>query len=212
MNKTINILAIAFLFLFQSCCCYNSIRFPYSAYYNHVKGNDKSDTHFEQMEILKRFGLDTLNNYELKCRSVDSLTSDKYCINQWTWKHGGEAAMVQLRMYDNSGNFVGGFERRQPEDSKPLKALDSIPFKKIRQLHFQPNLKLIDDINLLKINQEQTKKLLATSKNYNYTILALYASWEGWYCNSTLRGLAKYLKKHQDKKILVITVNTSKPC
>ena len=195
----------------QSCCCINVFRFPYLGIYNHSKGNDIEDSHYDQMKILQKCGLDTLNNYELKCSSIDSLNSVKYMIDKRKLENGGGAAMIQLRMFDNNGDFVGGCGK-EPEDRKSLEILDSLPFKKIPQLHTLLNIKLIDDIRLLRISQEQTKRLLSKSKNYDYTILALYAGWEGWNCRSTLKHLSNYLKKHKDKKILVITVNTSKPC
>jgi len=69
-----------------------------------------SESRLEYNSYLTRQGFDTTYSYQILKENLDSLSTEKYAINVWKLNHNGTAGPVQIRMYDNTGQFISGWE------------------------------------------------------------------------------------------------------
>jgi len=161
----------------------------------------------ESNKILSKFNFDTLFSYQLCGNCIDSLSVEKYAINTYKLKTKDGASPLELRMYNNNGQFINGWEMCFGDIHK-LGILDSIPFKRVNHLPINYNLSLSTDLSIVNIpNRELLHKEIQKS---DYIIILYWAKWAGWFNRDVIRETQKYLKKNRKRySILLIAVNTA---
>jgi len=157
---------------------------------------------------LASMSYDTNYSFQIKTDFIDSLSDKKYAINLYKLKYKTKASPVQIRMYNTEGTFIYGWEQCFG-NIKKLHILDSIPFKQSYWLPVNKNLSFQQDIELFDINIYEKNRLLEVIRNYDYVIIVFWAKWAGWYSKNILKRVKNYVNKYYDKKILIITLNTS---
>jgi len=167
-----------------------------------------SESRTEYNNFLYRRGLDTTYSYQIHGKkNIDSLSTEKYAINVWKLNHNGVAGPVQIRMFDNKGQFISGWENCYGE-LKYFNLFDTIPFRKYSFIPINTLINLQTDLSLCKINNEEA--LLNSIKNSDYIITVYYAKWTGYYSKNALKEILNYYIKYKDTyKILLIFINTS---
>lgn len=168
----------------------------------------KSESMAQVNEYLIRLSIDTNHAYQILPGCIDSLSFSKYQIDTYKLEHGTKASPVQLRMYDNKGNFIYGWTQCFGSIER-LGLLDSLPLKQLRHLPVNKSLSFSNDINLFNINDLEKKNIKESIENYDYVLIAFWAEWTGWYSKNLLINLIKYIKRHKEHKILLLTLNTS---
>ncbi len=112
---------------------------------------------------------------------------------------------IQYRVYDNNGKCVGGWKICYGS-KKRLGILDTIPpVVKGERFHLNPNLNFQHDIKLINDNIR-----IPSIKDYNYVIIVFWAQSLGILSKDLLKDLENYIKKHSDKRFLLLKVNISK--
>lgn len=161
----------------------------------------------ESNKILSKLKIDTLFSYQLYKNCIDSLSVEKYAINTYKLKTKDGASPLQLRMYNNKGKFINGWEMCFGDIHK-IGILDSIPFKRVKHLPINYNLSLSSDLSIVNIpNRELLQKEIEKS---DFIILLYWAKWAGWFNGDVIRETQKYLKKNRKQySILLIAVNTA---
>lgn len=162
----------------------------------------------EYNKFLSRRGFDTTFSYQIQNHeNIDSLSSKQYAINVWKIEHNGRAGLVQLRMYDNSGKFISGWENCYGE-LKYFNLFDSIPFRRFSSIEINPLINLHTDLSLVEINNKEA--LLNQINLSEYVITIYYAKWGGYYTRNALKNILSYYNRYKDdNKILLIFINVS---
>lgn len=151
---------------------------------------------------------DSLLSYQLLPEMYDSISNKKYALNTYKLKTNTNASGVQIRMYDQSGLLINGYEQCFG-DLKKTNLLDSFPMKQIAHLPINKTLRFQNDIHLFCKTPIQKQELIDLSSQYNYTICVYYAEWMGWYAESTLKQIKQYISRQKGEKILFIKINSS---
>lgn len=151
---------------------------------------------------------DTAFAYQLLPEMYDSISHEKYALNTYKLKTNTNASGVQIRMYDQSGLLINGYEQCFG-DLKKTHLLDSFPMKQIAHLPINKTLRFQNDIHLFCKTPIQKQELIELSNQYHYTICVYYAEWMGWYAESTLKQIKQYISKQKGEKILFIKINSS---
>lgn len=158
----------------------------------------------EQLNYLNNKEINTSHTYDFKVAMEDSMSTIKYNID--TFPENGYSP-IQFRMYDNKGDFVGGWASCFGS-LKRMQALDSFPlnFSRVKHLPLNYNLSFNQDINLIASNSELNLQYI---KNYDLIIIAFWAESMGKFSNDMMVNLNSYVKRNSDKKILFLKVNFS---
>jgi len=157
---------------------------------------------------LSTLSIDTTNAYKILPSYIDSLSYVKYQIDTYKLEHGTKASPVQLRMYDSHGTFIYGWTQCFGPIER-LGLLDSIPLKQLDRLPVNKSLSFQTDLNLFSISEAKRAEHLQNLMKYDYTIIVFWAQWTGWYSKNLLKNIRKYIHKHGDKKIQLLTLNIS---
>lgn len=167
-----------------------------------------SENRTEYNRFLSNRGFDTTFSYQIQNHDkIDSLSTVPYAINVWKINHNGTAGPVQLRMYDNSGKFISGWENCYGE-LKYFNLFDSIPFRRFSFIPINPQINLQTDLKLVEIHNKEA--LLNEIEHSDYIITIYYAKWTGYYTRNALKNILNYYNKYKDSnKILLIFINTS---
>lgn len=167
-----------------------------------------SENRTEYNRFLSNRGFDTTFSYQIQNHDkIDSLSTEPYAINVWKINHNGTAGPVQLRMYDNSGKFISGWENCYGE-LKYFNLFDSIPFRRFSFIPINPQINLQTDLKLVEIHNKEA--LLNEIEHSDYIITIYYAKWTGYYTRNALKNILNYYNKYKDSnKILLIFINTS---
>lgn len=161
----------------------------------------------ESNKFLSKYKIDTTFSYQVYKNCIDSLSIEKYAINTYKLKSGTAASPLQLRMYNNKGVFVNGWEMCFG-DIHFLGILDSIPFKKINHLPINQKLSLSSDLSILNI--ENRTLLQQEIEKSDYVILLYWAKWVGWFNRDLIRSTQTYLLQIKKRySVLFISVNTA---
>ncbi len=162
----------------------------------------------EYNSFLSRLGLDTTYSYQIhEKKNIDSLSTEKYAINVWKLKHNGIAGPVQIRMFDNKGQFISGWENCYGE-LKYFSLFDTIPFRRYSFIPINPLINLQTDLSLVKINNDEN--LMNSIENCDYVITVYYAKWTGYYSKNAIREVLNYYNEYKNTyNILLIFINTS---
>lgn len=160
----------------------------------------------ESNEFLSKYKIDTTFSYQVYKNCIDSLSIEKYAINTYKLKSGTAASPLQLRMYNNKGVFINGWEMCYG-DIKTLGILDSIPFKKVSHLPINQMLSLSGDLSIVNI---QNRTLLQQEiEKSDYVILLYWAKCGGWFNRDLIGKTIKYIKTYgKQYSILLIPINT----
>jgi hypothetical protein len=199
INKQI-IYSLVLLLVLNSCSLIHFLSFK----------DQGIETPVAYTKFLLQNGIDTTFSFQLSPEYYDSLSTKKYALNLYKTTHNSHASPIQIRFYSNEGKLLNGWEQCFGEITKfPL--LDSVPMKKVSHLPINYDLNLNNDLNLLNISSSKRKLIMVQSKKYDYTIIAMYSIWSGWYSKHALKVVNKYINENGKEKILFIKMNTS-PC
>jgi hypothetical protein len=167
-----------------------------------------TETSTEYNRFLSKRGFDTTFSYQIQNKEkIDSLSAKQYAINVWKINHNGIAGPVQLRMYDNSGKFISGWENCYGE-LKYFNLFDSIPFRRFNFIPINPLINLQTDLSLVNIHNKEA--LFNQIDQSDYIISIYYAKWTGYYTKNVLKNILNYYNNYKDSnKILLIFINTS---
>ncbi len=167
-----------------------------------------TEDRIEYNKYLSSKGFDTTFSYQIQNKAKqDSLSAEKYAINVWKIEHNGIAGPVQLRMYDNNGKFISGWENCYGE-LKYFNLFDSIPFRRFSFIPINPLINLKTDLSLVEIHNKAA--LLNQINHSDYIITIYYAKWAGYYSRNALKNILNYYNKYKDSNnILLIFINTS---
>ncbi|MBL7889253.1 MAG: hypothetical protein JNL24_06850 [Bacteroidia bacterium] len=194
-----NTSTIAFLFFLLTGCKTIAILKIYQ---------QKKEMSHEYNTYLHRTISDSSYSYQLLPEMYDSISHEKYALNTYKLKTNTNASGVQIRMYDQSGLLINGYEQCFG-DLKKTHLLDSFPMKQIAHLPINKTLRFQTDIHLFCKTPIQKQELIELSNQYHYTICVYYAEWMGWYAESTLKQIKQYISKQKEEKILFIKINSS---
>jgi len=201
MKKTLFLLTL--LFLIQSSC---SLLLPFYG----VKKSAYESIDF-QKQYLSKIGVDTLNVYRINCSYLDSLSTLPYAINLYKVNNNGKASPVQFRLYDKNGNLLTAWEQCFGNANR-LHYFDSIPMKPhITESLLNKNLTLKHALNLFDITDNKRNTFLLKSKDYDYTIIIVWAAWAGSFTKKNFRNVYEYIKNDTANSYFVLKLNVS-PC
>ncbi len=159
----------------------------------------------ESNKFLSKYKIDTTFSYQVYKNCIDSLSVEKYAINTYKLKSGTAASPLQLRMYNNKGVFLNGWEMCFG-DINTLGILDSIPFRKVNHLPVNHNLTLSNDLSI--VNIKNIKELQQKIEKSDYIILLYWAKYGGWFNRDLIKKTEKYIRKFKTHSILLIPINT----
>lgn len=212
LNKIINLkvrqsifvlLLGLFISVFQGCG--SLILYPFYG----IEKPHKDSPNFCNQLLIKN-GFDTTHSFFINPKYIDSLATTKYALNTYKSSKGIENSVIQLRMYNNSGIFIYGWEQCLG-DLRKSNILDSLPFKPRPSFNnvINYNLNLNQDLSIISLNNERRQLLNEEIKAHEFIINVYYAGWVGWFTKDTFRQLKKYKIKYADKKILFLFINIS---
>lgn len=191
---------IIILLLFLSSC--NILRFAKASFSKRENESLKVSNNY----LVKR-GLDTTFSYKVKPYCIDSLSNENYAINLYKINTGSTASPVQIRMFDNKGEYISGWEQCYG-DLKYFDFMDSIPFKAIPSVQRNSKINLYKDLTLIDIHN--IEKLLNKINNSDYVITIYWAKWTGYYSKEVLKEVKTYYDRYKnDYKITLIFINTT---
>lgn len=173
-------------------------------------GEQKPETSKAYNRYLASLGIDTTYSFQIVGAYYDSLSTEKYAVNTYKLKTGAKASPVQLRVYDNKGNLINGYEQCFGNLSK-LGILETMPPKQIAHLPVNYKLSLQKDVNLLNADISKKNALLIRSYSVDYTVFVFYAEWAGRYAKEVLKEINTYIQKHSESRFHFIKVNTAPP-
>jgi hypothetical protein len=165
-------------------------------------------------EISKEFNgfiypltLDTAFSFQINPVYFDSLSRSKsYCLNLYKFKRGGNASPVQIRMYERSGNLVGGWEQCYG-DLNHFRLFDSVPIKRIPWHPTNYEITLHNDLKLILRDGKNEEKIQHEIDTHDYTIIVFYTAWAGWYSRDAIKRTLKYVESNHN--IAIIYLNTA---
>lgn len=193
-----HLIFIIFLLIFSGC-----------GIVHYLSLTERHDESLAEANIyLTQIGIDTNLSYQISKKSLDSLGNPKFALNLYKLETGAKPSPVQVRMYDNEGRFLYGWEQCFGPLHK-FDILDSIPFKHVNYLPVNLNLTLKTDISLFQVNEDQHNALIKKGQDFDYVIIVFWAKWAGWYSKNTLHLIKDYVDKYPNKKILFIKLNTA---
>lgn len=162
-------------------------------------------------EILLKHQFDTANSYFISQQFVDSISIEKYALNQYKLKTNTSASPLQLRMYEQSGALVYGWAQCFG-DLGHSHILDSIPFKHRPSLDGIINfdLQLATDLELLDLSKSERQQMIKRLEQNEFVIVVFYAGWTGWFTKDAFKKLRRYVDSHPDRTIGLVFINTSK--
>lgn len=192
------IIGISFITLISSCSLIHFLSVS----------DKKSEKLVQANKYLAELSVDTCLSYQIVPESIDSLSYTKYQIDTYKLEHGTSATPVQLRMYYPNGKFCYGWTQCFGSIER-LGLLDSLPLKKVSHLPVNYNLSFYNDLSLFNIDNSEKEKLIKSIKNYDYVLIVFWAEWTGWYSKNLFKNVIKYIHKHKEKKILLLTLNVS---
>ncbi len=160
------------------------------------------ENHNEQINFLRKNNLDTNYVFDINKLYSDSIAGNYYDLDTFDEK---SFSPIQYRVYDNYGRFVGGWEICFGSKKK-LGIFDTIPpVVKGKRFSLNPNLSFEHDIKI--INHYNKIPII---KNFDYVIIVFWAQSLGILSKDLLMDLEHYIKKHPDKRFLLLKVNISK--
>jgi hypothetical protein len=192
INKLIFIIIIIYLSV-QNLKSQNSIVDILS-----IKSPTKESS-VKQSNILKKWGVSDNNLYNISSLFVDSLgqslnyTLDTHMVKWSTY------SPIQFRVYKNNGVFYTGWAYCFGS-LKTLNILQPDTILNLSRLPLNRKLTLNNDLNFIESYTELKSKI----QDYDYIILAFWASYYGRSAKKMLQTLDNYTK---DKKILLIKIN-----
>lgn len=162
-----------------------------------------------QKKYLSSINIDTTNLYEFNSTYRDSLNIEKYALNLWKIEHNGKASVLQIRMYDSIGNFLGGWEQCMGK-AKRWDIYCTMPLNsKYINSSINHKLNFYNDLNLFDISKKEKERIMQELNKNDYTIILIWCSWAGNYCKKHLKDADKYVKSYTEKKIQVLKLNLS---
>lgn len=192
------LLLIIFIALLQSC----------SLLHYFTVSEKKNEEMSEINTFLINKGFDTINSFKINPFYIDSLSIKKFALNTYKLKSGATASPVQLRIYNNNGEFLYGWEQCFGDLNK-LGILDSLPFKNVKYLPVNMQLSFENDISIIENISDFKKVLVNQNKICDYTIIVYWTIWAGWYSESTLKEIYKYINHYDETTFLIVKINTS---
>ena len=139
---------------------------------------------------------DSLRRNELYYLNTESAKSNTY-------------SLIQTRMYDSTGQIVGGFEICMG-NAKFLEIFENVPIaSKFDMVNELVNLKVSfhQDVHFLVTSDVEKQRLSDETSNFDYTILVFWPSTSRYYTKRHLRQVRQYVdqfgKKHQFRVIYV---------
>jgi hypothetical protein len=196
MKRIIPVLSI--IALLQSCSLFHFLS----------TSDKKEETPEEMNTFLIKYSIDTTNSFKINPAYLDSLSNPKFAINTYKLNKKVKASPVQIRMYNNRGQFLYGWEQCFG-DLKRLGILDSFPIKKLAHLPVNMKLSFENDIRIIASNDEMKEHLISLNTKYDYTIIVYWAAWTGWYSADSLKSVRKHIIDHPGSSFLWIKINTS---
>lgn len=145
---------------------------------------------------------------------VDSLaylfSTERHGLDTWKLERGVKQSAIQLRIYDNKGNFFNAYAQCYGP-LKKFNILDSNPPRLIQHFPNNQNLKFEHEFELWEIDETTKQKIIAESKTHTYTFVLYWNIWTNYYSKVVFKEIEKYIKKHQaeDFSILYIIVNNA---
>jgi len=138
------------------------------------------------------------------------LSTERHSLNTYKLENGGKSSAIQLRIYDDKGDFYNGYEQCYGS-LKRLNILDSNPPRIIPRFPNNQNLKFEHEFELWEIDDAIKRKIIAESKTHTYTFVLYWNIWSNYYSKVLFKEIAKYIEKHQtdDFSILFIIVNNA---
>lgn len=175
--------------------------------------NTSSPTNEKLDDIEKYFNQNQIDFYDysflLIDSLIDSLSTPKHAINTWKLERGTTESVIQLKVYDSTGQLINGYSQCFGEFSKLniLKKKDLVYFN---YLPINYNLKLEDEFKLIEISEQEIDDIQKTNRNSKYTMVVYWNIWSNYYSKVIFKELKRYLKEYEseDFPVMVIIVNT----
>ncbi len=166
-------------------------------------GVDESGfTNHEQLkEYLEKRNID--NNYAATFDTafLGSMLKEKYCLDTMKRK---DFCPLQIRFYNKTGQILGGWETCLGTLNYH-QGFDTFPFvsKKIFPLNKKVNL--TNDLDFLILDNR--KNLIDEIPKHNYVMIVFWGKNMGVLSKNVLNQTKKYLQKHRDRDIILVTCN-----
>ncbi len=191
------------LLIFISSCA-----IPYYILFGITK--PKSESISEQLIYLKKNNIQVNEDvFKINHTYYDSLNFDKFKLDSIPTVES--ISPVQVRVYDNLGNLVSGWEVcfGKIEHFFPLTSPpDSLVTFKSR--YCNNSLKLENDLSLINLTSDQRINLNRRIENSDYIFIVLWEKSLGIFSKKTLKHINKYIENHAEKKkMLFLKLNTS---
>lgn len=192
------ILALFLLFFLQSC---------FVVHIASIK-DSQPESSKDYNKYLSQIGYDTSFSYKISKDYRDSISHAKYALNLHKVEYGGKASVMQIRMYDNKGNLVAGYEQCFGEIRR-TKVLETFPMKLLDKKIVNTKLKLKSDLNWINTTESVKQQIVEQSQKHEYTAIVFYSMWAGWYSKHPLKAFHSYVSKHGKDRTFIILVNGS---
>lgn len=188
------ILLISILFLY-SC---NIIRL-----FNIEESNDETKNEIEQFLKKHKYCYDyNLCSVDSTYSSFSNETNNLY-VTSSTF-----ISAIQLRIYDKSGNLYSAYSQCGG-DFKKRRNIKAVPPPQNQNPLLNTKLRLLEELALLEITEDERKEIINKSESYHYTFIVHYTIWSNYFSENVLAAISK-LKKKYPEKMLVILVNVAR--
>jgi hypothetical protein len=115
---------------------------------------------------------------------------------------------IQLRIFDKSGVLYSAYSQCGG-DFKKNRNIKEVPPPQNQNPNLNTKLRLIDELALLEITEDERKEIINKSESYPYTFILHYTIWSNYFSENVLADISK-LKKKYPEKMLVILVNVAR--
>lgn len=167
---------------------------------------EKNESIKEQIDYLKKHKISTQYVYKITSNYIDSLTTQKYCIDTFSSVIG--FSPIQFRCYDNKGKFITGWEQCFGSIKHAID-FNKYPLTLKRSELLNYNLHLDNELQMLNIEEKDKVKLQSDINNAEYIIFAYWEISLGKFSKDLLTSIENYINKNNYSKVLFIKVNTS---
>ncbi len=161
----------------------------------------------EVEDYLKANKIDYYDYSFVTTVNLDTLSSKKHILNLWKYERDREESLIQLRVYNSTGNLINGYTQCYGEMYRG-NILSEKETKFFRCFPNNYSLIFSDELSMLNISDEQKKELLQKNSEKDKTFVIYWNIWSNAYSKIIFKKLKKYLRKYDMRdQSLIILIN-----
>lgn len=130
-------------------------------------------------------------------------------LNTYKYRKGTSPSPIQLRVYNDSGDFVSGYSQCYGP-FKRLNILKEYPPVVIPHLPNNTQLRFEDELQLFQVSDASRRQIIGDSRRSDYTLVVYWNMWSGYFSEVVLKEASEYFVDHNSDsaRVTLILVNT----